>query len=236
MAGRARVGSDKGDKVTLYIKRFSENEIASKIKYFKSRQDAYHDFRTSGYGSKTWFVKKYLLGEQIDTNEPKHWIGADDNSYLYESKYFINEIATTQVEDIVNTLESILKEIRNNETHELPGQEYLERQLGWFGKTYNKENDITLVGKNQGRKALIEMLEHYASKGIEMYDEEQKIFREEFTDLHDKVYRRKDKNKERIYGKSVITEILEDEALGYKLVPGRSKEGSKKTYWRIIKT
>jgi len=191
MVGRARVDLKKGDKVTLYIKRFNENEVESKIQYIEKRRNCFQDFRTSNSGNDGWFVKKYYHEEQEESHKPKYWIGIDEKA----SEKFLNEIAVSQTDALLTYYKSMLQEMNseaeeNGDGDNLVGQKYLERMFNWFGHTYAKEADITLNNKNEGLNNLIRFDQSYANAGTQIFAGDKSSFSKKFTELYDDVFPR----------------------------------------------
>jgi hypothetical protein len=157
MVGRLRVGRDPATKapfgkVTAYIKRHNANHIARRLQHIRAQQDAYHDYDMSDEGRhfKWKFLDKYKDGDQEEWENSKHWFGRSKDD---PDKLYFNGIAKELADKNETTYESILDEMEKNDPgRKVTGQEYLEYQLSWFGKTYSEENDITLNGhKNNGQ-------------------------------------------------------------------------------------
>lgn len=228
MVGRARVDLKKGERVTLYIKRFTKEEISLRIRRLEWRQNAYHDFETQK--SLGEFVKKYLLRDDLNGSgkHPKYWVGADGG-------LFINGIAQALTKSSVATHATILEEMESDKTDVLPGQKYLEYQLSWFGETYKKKNDISLVDKDEGIKNFIKFLDYYVENGIQMHKDGQDSFSREFTELHDAVFQRRDKNKGRPYGTVTINNALKEHGFGYKVKSVRLNSEGRLTVWIVVR-
>jgi len=232
MVGRARVDLKKGERVTLYIKRFTENEVSKRINYLQKRQDMHHDFNTSSCGSQKWFAEKHFLSSKNDSIRPEHWLATEKE---YKTKYYINDIAVSLVNTLVLEYESILEEMQNDTDNELPGQKYLEQQLSWFGKTYDRKNDITLTGRNEGRAELIDYWESHVTNETKMFKDKQCDFKKELTRLIIEVFGHQDKNKSRIYSKDKYNTTLSKYDVSYKIESGTEKiDGMKNTYWKVI--
>lgn len=223
--GRARVES--GDRVTLYIKRFTHTEITRRVTDMRWRQDAYHDFRTSGSGRKTWFTEKYFLNGGKNFIKPEHWLATNRDSYTTE--FLINDIANTLVDTMVLTYEAVLKEMESENPGGLPGQKYLEHQLSWFEHTYEESSDITYSNKNETQDDFFEFIKSYVSKRI--YKSEQEDFRKNFTELYIKAFPKRDKNN-RLYGISIIKDIFAEHNIGCK-IDSVSASGGEESYWQI---
>ena len=249
MLGRARVDLDKGDRITLYIKMHTPEELSSRINYLKKRQDAYHDFRTAKIdyrgNFKQSFYQKYLLGGRKGFDKPEHWLGTDEND---SHKMFINDIAVSLVDTLTLTYEAILKEMQDDRTSELPGQKYLEYQLSWFEEVYDEDNDITLIDKDEGMKKLIEFLERYVENDVYMSKDEQDEdkceqtnFSKEFTERYDAVFPRRDKNKSQnraAYGINQINKALKEHNIPYKIASPQVRDKDtkkKKTVWKVVR-
>jgi len=230
MLGRARV--EKGQRVTLYIKRHNEHEVQRRIESLCARQNAYHDFKTSKDGKDAWFVDKYLLGDQQDSDKPRHWLATEvDNRN--NPKLYINEIADSLIGAMVPTYEAILTEMQSSGSSRLPGQKYLEYQLSWFGHKYKRTNDISLVDKEATKKKFIEFLDEHAD-GRKMFKDEQPLFRLEFTRLHDATFGRHGPNSERNkYGLDVIKKVLGKHDITFDIQSISDKQNG--TYWLIVK-
>ena len=239
MVGRARVDLEQGQRVTLYLKRPSEQEVKSRIDYMEKRKNCHHDFATSNAGTNAWFTEKYVLEDQDYAHKKKHWIGIEREK---ETKMFLNEIAVSQVAALIPHYKSILKEMKDeatesNEGDGLVGQGHLECMYGWFGKTYEKESDITLIGKDEAMNELISFLEKYVAEGTRMFKDTQGEFRKKFTELYDETYKRRDKNSPQTrepYGLTVINTALKDHSIGYKVESTQDKE-TRKTYWKVVR-
>jgi len=231
MVGRARI-DEENPRVTLYIKRFNDEEISKKLDSIKWRANAYHDFKTSGSGSQTWFVDKYLLNKPIGSHDPKHWIGTDKTG---RSMLIINEIADSLVGTQEATYKAILQEMQSDVPGHLSGQKYLEYQLSWFGHVYSPENDLTYMRKDSSKNELINFLESYAD-GRSIFDEDQKQFRLDFTKLHDAIYERREKDLKRIYGITNINDALTEHMMPFFIGTGRETSGKRRSYWLVTRT
>ena len=236
MVGRARV--EKGQRVTLYLKRFDAQEFEKRIASFKEQQDAYKNYELA-VKSKAGLVKflgKYFHGNDHDWENAKKWFGVGDDSLVSRVSFYPNEIARSYVDKLVPVYESISKEMREtDEGQEVKGQKYLEYQLSWFGKEYNRDDDITLVGADKAKEDIISFLEEKATKGTPILEEDQKKFSEEFTKLHDKAFGRQDKNLARDYGINKINKILDSHGINCRLesCPAPKPEGGK-GYWKVV--
>jgi len=230
MLGRARVA--KGERVTHYIKRFTEDELTFRIDKLKEQQDVYHDYRTSSKGNQLWFREKYCYGIEENWKNTKHWFGRNDG---FLDKLFPNDIAVSLVDSLVPTYKSILEEMQRSDPAELPGQKYLEYQLSWLGKKYSRENDITLKDKDEGLKSLLEFLNSYADNNNKIFASDQGKFKEELAGLIDNTFGKQDKNS-RTYGSSKINRIFEEHNIGYGIEQVRETTGKRQTYWTIVKS
>ena len=235
MVGRARVDLQQGQRVTLYLKRPTEQEVESRIAYLEKRKNCHHDFVTFNAGTDARFTEQYLLKDQGHAHKTEHWIGIEREK---ETKMFLNEIAVSQVATLIPYYKSILEEMKDeaaedDEGDSLVGQEHLERMYDWFGQTYEKESDITLIDKDKTMNEFINFLEMYADNDTKMFEEGQEKFRKDFTEYHDKAYPRRDKNKDRSYGLKVINTALEDHSIGYVVESAQDKE-TRKTYWKVV--
>lgn len=96
------------------------------------------------------------------------------------------------------------------------GQQHLERQLSWFGKTYCEDDDITFADKDKAKKTFIAFLNSYAESGTQIDKEQQKNeFRPKFTALYDAAFGRIEPNKKRVYDIARMNTYLEDKNVGY---------------------
>jgi hypothetical protein len=235
MVGRARV--EKGSRVTLYIKRLNEKDVAYWIQQLEWQRSFYHDYETSNNGTDEWFQKKYLTSEHIERVNQLLGIQEANTSRLNpKPSRFPNEIAQSLAVTLLTTYKNIRSEMQRDTTNKLPGQKYLEYQLSWFGQKYRLGNDITLKDKDEGTKALVEFLESYAVGGSHMFKEGQDKFRHEFTALYDRVYPRRDKNKNRSpYGLSTINNALEEHGFGFKIKSERNRSEGSGTFWVVVK-
>ncbi len=240
MVGRGRI-DNSNDKITLYIKRFGEEQMESRISYLMKQQDAYHSYdlaydrawENRKYNYEAEFLNKYYNSKNEDWKIAKRLFARDREK---PTRLFPNLIARSLIEKYVSKYEAILEEMkRNDEGLKVHGQSYLECQLSWFGKKYDEENDITLAGKNKAEKKLIEFLEAYVSNEEFLFKDAQDKFSKEFTELHDKTFPRQDPNRERVYGVSKINTILKKHKMNYEIESKREKVGDKKTYWKVVK-
>lgn len=230
MVGRSRKNNDD-ERKTLYMKRFCADEADRQIKNLMRQQDAYHSYELA-YPEEDnvcrmgvyKFFNKYYCGKEADWKDAKHWFGIS----FGETKWYLNEIAKSLVEKLVPQYQYILDEMEKekNECKSLEGQKYLEHQLSWFGKTYCIDNDVTFADKEKSKKEFMDFLKSYAVGANQIGKSNQKEFREKFTELCDKVYGRKDRNKDRKYSITKINSILEEENINYKVT-------SKSSYWEV---
>jgi len=227
MLGRARVS--KGERVTLYIKRFTENEISYAINRLEVQREAYHDYRTL---SQPLFFDKYYTGSEENWVNAKHWFGMEDGTLF---KLFPNEIAVSLANTLVTTYQAVLDEMQRSNPDELPGQKYLQYQLSWFGKKYSRENDITLKDKDEGLKSLLEFLGSYADNRTKIAACDQNKFREELTGLIDNTFGKQDKNN-RTYGVDKIDKVFEKCNICYKIHKIRGTTGARETYWTVVRS
>ena len=171
MLGRARADRDENGKykkkITLYVQRASPKYIEKRIKDLERRRDAYHSYDLA-YGNavdfnekrnkreyEQEFLEKYYHDDPVDWENGVHWFGIDaiNPPTLFSSKYYFNNIARSVVNRLIPRYTSILEEMKaTDKSRKVTGQKYLEYQLSWFGKKYNRKNDITLNGyKNDGQ-------------------------------------------------------------------------------------
>jgi hypothetical protein len=251
MAGRARV-EGVSDEKTLYIKRFDEKYVKSRIDDFEEQRDAYHKYDLA-YGitdgvtgislvkketrSKYEFLMKYYNGKSKDWENAKHWFGREEEN---PNKLYPNTIARLLLEKLVPEYKSILEEMRRtDEGQEYTGQRYLECQMSWFEKTYDEENDITVTGDKKAKEKFTGFLESYVGKKIlkenDNGEDEQDKFRKESTRLCYEAFGGQDKNKNREYGIGKINKILKDYNVPYEVKSGRSTTGDKKTFWEVVR-
>lgn len=241
MVGRGRVDNND-DKITLYIKRFNEEEIENKITDLMKNQDDYRNYdlaydrswENRNYNYEAEFLNKYYNNKREDWEDAKHLFGRGRGM---PTRVLPNQIARSLVEKFVPKYKAILEEMqRNDEDLKVGGQKYLEHQLSWFGKKYDEKNDLALTDINTAEKEFIAFLEFHAVNETQLFDDEQSIFRKEFTRLHDNVFERLDMNKERIYGHHTIKGVFEEHNMNYEIETNRGILGdTKKTYWKIIK-
>lgn len=241
MVGRGRVDNND-DKITLYIKRFNEEEIENKITDLMKKQDAYHNYdlaydrswENKNYNYETKFLNKYYNNKGEDWKNAKYLFARGVETPTRVSP---NLIARSLVEKNVSEYRAILEEMRKNDGEfKGSGQKYLEHQLSWFGKKYDEENDISITGISKEEKELIEFLEFHVANETQLFGDKKLIFRKEFTRLHDKVFDRLDINQIRIYGHNLIKEAFEKHNMNYEIKTAhRILEDKKKTYWKIIK-
>lgn len=239
MVGRARV---KGyDPKTLYIKRFDEKYVKNRLYDFEQQRAAYYRYEMAYagpdnpfYSKKHYlysFLSRYYDGNDKDWNSAKYWFGR----LLEEpNKLYLNDIAHSQLEKLIRKYQFIADEMSGEREQQeilektVVGQNFLEYQLSWFGNQYDVDNDITLVDKKKAEKAFIACLESYVGK--RMYsDESDKCkekdeFRRKFTELHDGVFDRADKNKNRNYGLAIINSTLENHSMNYKVESKREEK------------
>lgn len=239
MLGRARV-SEANDHKTLYIKRFSADEVDKRIKSLMMQQDAYHKYDLAydelgnAFSRDYGFFDKYYNDKESDWRDAKHWFGRPISESA--TKLYLNEIARSLVEKLIPQYQYIFDEMeeekneqQNQESEKCMGQKYLEYQLSWFGKKYCVDDDITFVDKEKSKKEFLAFLEVYAESGEKIEDTgKDSPFRKEFTKLSDFTFGRKDPNKKRIYSITKINSILEEENINYKVV-------SESSYWLVMK-
>lgn len=241
MVGRGRVDNND-DKITLYIKRFNEEDMENKIADLMNKKEAYHSYdmaydrswEDQPYNYEAAFLNKYYNNKKEDWETAKHLFARNAKTPTRVSP---NLIARSLIEEkLESKYKAILEEMRrNDEELKVRGQKYLEYQLSWFGKKYDEENDITITGTSKEEKELIEFLESYVNTEEPLFKEAQDKFSEEFTKLHDKTFPREDPNKERTYGVSKINTILKKHKMNYAVESNREKLGDKKTYWKLVK-
>jgi len=245
MVGRSRVDNNDA-KVTLYIKRFNEEDMENRISSLIKQQNAYHSYdlaydrawddseKSGKYNYEAELLNKYYNNNFEDWKNAKYLFGRDRNR---PTRVYPNLIARSLVEKVVSRYGAILEEMRRtDEGQKVTGQRYLEYQLSWFGKKYDEENDITLADTSKAKKELITFLESYANNETLLFGDEQIKFRKEFTRLHDKVFPRQDPNKERYYGLHIIKKVLEEYNMNYAIETPRGTSGDKKTtYWKVVK-
>lgn len=232
MAGRAR-GCKDGEHKTLYIKRFSNGEVNSRLTNLRERQEAYSDYEraydengNACIPSVYQFFNKYYSGKEADWKEAKHWFGI---SYE-ETQWYLNDIAKSLVEKIIPQYQYIHDEMEEekNESKSLEGQKYLEYQLSWFGKKYFEYDDITFADKEKAKKEFIDFLESYAESAEQIVDRgDESPFRIKFTELCDAALGRKEPNSKRIYHISKMNKLLKENHIDYKV-------DSKSSYWLVI--
>lgn len=241
MVGRARV-NDSNDHINLYIKRFTQDYVRNRICDFEKQKEAYHEFELAyGDSSEPFYSARYneyaFLHKNYDEEEKnwknaRHWFGRTPKN---PNQIYPNTIAKSLMEKnlsryglVYQEMEEELAEIKtsNQGTRRLPGQKYLEYQLSWFGKKYCTDDDITLCGKGKAEKIFLDFLNLYVD-GKRLIDKDKKEqFKKEFTELHDAVFPRADKNLNRSYGISVMNKILKKQNLSYKVI-------SHSSYWEV---
>lgn len=240
MVGRGRVDNND-DKITLYIKRFNEEEIEKKITDLMKKQDAYHNYdlaydrswENKNYNYETKFLNKYYNNKGEDWKNAKYLFarGVETPTRVYP-----NLIARSLVEKIMSKYGAILEEMRRTDGElQGSGQKYLEHQLSWFGKKYDEKNDITITGISKEEKELIEFLESYVNTEKAIFKDEQNKFSQEFTGLHDKAFLREERNKTRSYKKAKINTIFKEHKMNYAIKSLREKSGDE-TYWKVVKS
>lgn len=228
MVGRARIdrdmyGTPMGIK-TLYVKRFDNSYVIKRRNSYIEQEDAYHDLDLAfeSHDHYNIFIEKFFRGNEHDWINGKHWFC---HSKEKKGEFYINEIAKSLVKKRIRECDSILAEMEDEakqhtltacqDLMSIPGQRYLKYQFSWFGKKYCIDNDITLCDKNTSKNELLSFLESYIGK--EMDKESQKAFRDTFTKLHDEVFPREDRNKDRKYGIDLINAIFKKRNLGFRL-------------------
>lgn len=240
MVGRGRV-DNRNDKITLYIKRFNEKHMESRLSYLMKQQDAYYKYdlaydrpwENREYNYEAEFLNKFYNNKLDDWKNAKRLFARDRERPTRMSP---NLIARSLVEKFVFRYEAILEEMkRTNEGLKVSGQKYLEYQLSWFSKKYDVENDITLPGKSKEEKKLIEFLESYVINEEKLFEDVQDGFSKEFTALHDKAFSRQERNKKREYKICKINTILKEHKMNYEVESHRENSGGKKTYWKVVK-
>lgn len=243
MVGRSRV-DNSDDKITLYIKRFNEKDIERMIIELMDKQNAYHRYDLAykrPWDNKTYYYEAEFINTYYDNKEEeweiaKHLFARNQND---PKKLIFNTIARSLIDEKLDSkYKAILEEMqRTNEGLKISGQKYLEYQLSWFGKKYDRANDITLVDKNAARDEFITFLETTTVNEVKLFGTVKKEFRENFTRLHDKVFPRRDPNLKRIYGNDTINQVFNEHNMNYALevVPSETVEGKKISYWKIVK-
>ena len=145
MVGRVRIDKNSKTKVNLYMKRHNEKSISSKLKAVLAQQNAYYYYDMA---RQTKYYKRKFLDKYYDNQENR----GNTNNLFYRSKLnpnrlYPNLIARSLIDMQARMYESILNEMeKTDKEKKVTGQKYLEYQLSWFGKKYNKKNDITLNG------------------------------------------------------------------------------------------
>lgn len=246
MLGRARLDNPK-DRITLYLKRFDVEIINDRIGYLEKYRKAILDYSRYNTNSPDdesqkkinyeWiFLNRYYNNKPDDWNNAKHWFGRD---LKIPTKLFPNTIMQSLVEESKLIYESILKEMafsisKYELNGQVAGQKYLEYQLSWFGKEFDVDNDITLVGHDKAINEFEDFLDSYAEKTDSVEDmnsDEFKTFRTIFTSKHDKAYKSKDNRGKDGYGPVIIKKVLEENNLNYALY----KSNERPTLYRIIR-
>ena len=239
MVGRARV-DDCDDKITLYIKRFNEKEMENMIVDLMDKQDAYyrHD---RAYGKENedckhyheiGFLNKYYNNKEADWKTAKHLFARnEDDPKLVEP----NTIARSLIKEKFDfKYKAILEEMkRTDEEMKVSGQKYLEYQLAWFGKKYDEENDVTLMGIGNAGEDFMNFIESYAQEKRHINKGEKESFKIEFTRLYNLTFCHKDPNN-RIYDKDKINKLLKKQDINYKVVAERYKGPLRETYWVLV--
>lgn len=235
MVGRAR-RDESSSRKTLYIKRFGTGEVNKKITELKKQQDAYHSYELAYSISaitgvpeikspteETKFFNKYYNGKDEDWRDAKHWFARGVGKPM---GLFLNGIAKSLSDQLIFRYSAVLNEMENgglqtdNKLYDQKeqihiGQKYLEYQLLWFGKEYCVNDDITFSNKKETKKEFLEFLKYYAENEIRIEDHDS--FESQFTELHDRAFGRKDKNKGRKYGIRKMNIILKNEEINYKV-------------------
>ena len=248
MLGRARV-SEANDHKTLYIKRFSADEVDKRIKSLMRQQDAYHKYDLAydelgnAFSRDYGFFDKYYGGNEMDWREAKHWFGKPISSES-ATKLYLNEIARSLMERLIPQYQCVLDEMiaegsKKDNTQDSKcvshiGQNYLEYQLSWFGKKYCEDDDITFAEKEKAKKEFIDFLESFVVSGEQIADTgKESQFRIKFTKLYDAAFGKWGPNKDRIYGKKVMNETFKEKSINYKIVSHSSHWVVEKCDWEI---
>lgn len=243
MAGRARVRvGDPTDRKTLYVKRFGAGEVEKQITALEQQKDAYHSYELA-YGelrdsnqsrgqSEYRFLERYYNGNVKDWINAKYWFGRPVDSptklYLNEIAKFLLDSYNIRYKNIYDEMIGEAETLDNSQLQEgvnYAGQIYLEHQLSWFGKKYNRDDDVTFADKDRAKKVFIAFLESYVAC-TQIEKDKQAEFRAEFTKLQDAAFGRKDRNKNRDYSITKMNSILEEEGINYKIVTHSS-------YWKV---
>lgn len=222
MVGRARI-RDKNDKKTLYIKHPTLKDITDKIVSLENQLVAYHDYdlayrQNHNNFDKYYFFSKYYNGLDIDWHNAKNWFGRYPNC---PSELYKNIIAENMAKQHLKQYKNIKQEMELEKEYGKIGQGYLEYQFSWFGKKYGTVNEVL--------KEFISFLEQNVDNeivGVEINE-----FKKRFTEHHDSVFERYDKNKNRLYGFDQINNILQNRIPEYKLT-GKPQKGP----WILVKT
>jgi hypothetical protein len=252
MVGRIRVDSDS-DRITLYIRKVPERYIDKRIEDLDHQLEAYYRYdlmEVDPAKNGKEFVDNNLLQGDIEafkhrfntSNEKTKYIKPFSKCYAL---FYLNEIAHSMGKKLKEEYKSIRNEmIETDIDPKVTGQKYLEYQLSWFGKEYDRENDISLIDKNENREELIKFLESSIDK--EMFIDKQMreqgdkdevmIFQTKLTRLIEKAFGSHTKKKAGTpYGLDLLNKTLEKYNLGYivdsEQVP--TSEG-KKTRWKVI--
>ncbi len=239
MVGRGRVDNND-DKITLYIKRFNEKEMEKMIVDLMDKQDAYYhhdlayakEFEDKNHYHEIGFLNKYYNANEEDWKTAKHLFArSEDNPKLVEP----NTIARSLIKEKLDSkYKAILEEMkRTDEGMKVSGQKYLEYQLSWFGKKYDKENDVTLTGIGKAEKEFITFIESCVHGKRRVYKDDQKSFKTTFTRLYNLAFYNKDSIKP-LYDINKMNKLLEKQNIVYKVESERDKEPPRATYWVLV--
>jgi superfamily II DNA/RNA helicase len=242
MVGRARrEGID--DRKIIYLKRFDEKYINTRIDALERQLSAYNNFDVA-FPSKSVhdpdpfrfeFFTKYYQGSYNDWKDAKYWFRLQEKPI----KLYANKIARFMASALLPMYRSIAEEMRTeaSEGHgsmKFEGQKYLEHQLSWFGKTYSSEDNLNDPGK--GLQELLDFLEKFASSGEGILKASQEEFGKDFFRLHNRAFPAPDshhKNPSRVSKGNhlnMIKKALEKHGINYKV------DSNKKTsVWSVVR-
>lgn len=168
----------------------------------------------------------------------KRWFGRSIETELY-----LNKIAKSLLDELLPYYQSIYDEMIDEKAKEdnvqgskcisHMGQKYLEYQLSWFGKKYCADDDITFADKEKAKKEFISFLEAYVDSEQQIDKNAQMDFRTSFTTLYDAAFGRRDRNKGRVYGITVMNACFVEESINYKIVSYSSYWVVEKYNWEI---
>ncbi len=229
MVGRKRVAA--GEKVSLYMKLFNTKYMENQISGLEKQEDAYHchdlaysalsldSIGTQRLSERSKFNAKYYNGDNRNFKNATHWFYRVDEKPEYVRYNHIARSYTTKV--LIPRYNAIYDGMVKTGS----GLKYLEHQLGWFGKAYSPEDNISKLSKENAETDFNNFIKGLCNRVLETKDE-QDSFGQEFFNFYNKAYgfRAQDnESRTKAYGKHVINKIFAEQEID--LIITSNKEG-----------